>query len=189
MADLRLWHALQRRLRGPTRCRCGRALWQGRLRCPQKLRAAVSCSHVCPLACTVSPWVWGFGDQSSSQGYPEQLSPTGACPHCQAACRCRFCMLSSTCCVWPTLLLLLPSVHTILSVFAKGQFGVCVEQEAANRKMEYMLGVFADPIYFGDYPASVKARVSVLQPISSELVRLPRACCAAQSPQVAGCDL
>ena len=49
-----------------------------------------------------------------------------------------------------------------------------VEQDAANRKMEYMLGVFADPIYFGDYPASIKERVSVLQPISSELVRLAR---------------
>ena len=47
-------------------------------------------------------------------------------------------------------------------------------QEAATRKMEYMLGTFADPIYFGDYPASVKQRVSVLHEITPELVR----CCA-----------
>jgi hypothetical protein len=37
--------------------------------------------------------------------------------------------------------------------------------------MEYMLGVFADPIYFGDYPASVKQRVSVLHEMTPELVR------------------
>lgn len=47
--------------------------------------------------------------------------------------------------------------------------------------MEYMLGVFADPIYFGDYPASVKERISVLQPISSELVRILCRCCTSQS--------
>lgn len=36
--------------------------------------------------------------------------------------------------------------------------------------MEYMLGLFADPIYLGDYPASIKERVSVLQAITPELV-------------------
>ena len=51
-----------------------------------------------------------------------------------------------------------------------------------------MLGVFADPIYFGDYPASVKQRISVLQPISSELVCLLRTCSAAQAPQLVSYD-
>ena len=54
-------------------------------------------------------------------------------------------------------------------------------QEAATRKMEYMLGLFADPIYFGDYPASVKERVSVLQEITPELVCVPARCCTSHS--------
>lgn len=35
-----------------------------------------------------------------------------------------------------------------------------------------MLGVFADPIYYGDYPASVKERVPVLHQITPDLARL-----------------
>ena len=61
------------------------------------------------------------------------------------------------------------TLYVLAGALPRGVYGV---QAAANRKLEYMLGVFADPIYFGDYPASVKERISVLQPISPELVRM-----------------
>lgn len=44
-------------------------------------------------------------------------------------------------------------------------------QAAAERKMEYMLAAFADPIFKGDYPASVKQRISFLPQITAQMVR------------------
>jgi hypothetical protein len=41
--------------------------------------------------------------------------------------------------------------------------------------MEYMLGLFADPIYKGDFPQSVKQRIPNLPTISSQLVCLGKA--------------
>jgi beta-glucosidase len=43
-------------------------------------------------------------------------------------------------------------------------------QDAAQRKMEFMLGAFADPIFKGDFPASVKQRISFLPQITPQLV-------------------
>ena len=45
--------------------------------------------------------------------------------------------------------------------------------EAAQRYIDFRLGIFADPLYKGDWPASVKARIppSVLPPISESLRR------------------
>lgn len=36
--------------------------------------------------------------------------------------------------------------------------------DAAQRSMDFMLGWFADPIYLGDYPASMKQRLGNLLP-------------------------
>ena len=44
-------------------------------------------------------------------------------------------------------------------------------QAAAQRMVEFWLGTFADPIYLGDWPASVKARIPYLPTITPELVR------------------
>ncbi|CAL8468095.1 g7634 [Coccomyxa elongata] len=41
--------------------------------------------------------------------------------------------------------------------------------DAAQRKMEAELGIFADPIYKGDYPASMKQRISSLPKITPQL--------------------
>ena len=43
-------------------------------------------------------------------------------------------------------------------------------QDAAERKMEFMLGAFADPIFKGDFPASVKQRITFLPQITPQLV-------------------
>jgi beta-glucosidase len=45
------------------------------------------------------------------------------------------------------------------------------EQEAAERYWEFQAGVYADPIFKGDYPASVKLRVpsTILPRITPEL--------------------
>lgn len=36
--------------------------------------------------------------------------------------------------------------------------------DAAQRSMDFMLGWFADPVYLGDYPASMKQRLGDLLP-------------------------
>ena len=41
-----------------------------------------------------------------------------------------------------------------------------MEQAAAQRQMEFVLGRFADPLYLGDYPASVRAAVPDLPEFS-----------------------
>ncbi len=38
------------------------------------------------------------------------------------------------------------------------------DKDAAQRSMDFMLGWFADPIYLGDYPASMKQRLGNLLP-------------------------
>ncbi len=38
--------------------------------------------------------------------------------------------------------------------------------------VEFWLGTFADPIYFGDWPASVKARIPFIPQITPDLVSL-----------------
>ena len=43
-------------------------------------------------------------------------------------------------------------------------------QAAAERKMEFEFGVFAHPIFFGQFPESVRARLPYLPEISPELV-------------------
>ncbi len=43
-------------------------------------------------------------------------------------------------------------------------------QAAAQRKTDFELGVFADPIYFGQFPDSVRARIPYLPELSPELV-------------------
>ncbi|EIE27639.1 beta-glucosidase [Coccomyxa subellipsoidea C-169] len=43
------------------------------------------------------------------------------------------------------------------------------DKAAAERKMEYMLAAFADPIFKGDYPASVKQRISFLPQITAQM--------------------
>ena len=45
-------------------------------------------------------------------------------------------------------------------------------QAAAQRMVEFWLGTFADPIYLGDWPASVKARIPYIPTITPELVSL-----------------
>ena len=45
-------------------------------------------------------------------------------------------------------------------------------QAAAQRMVEFWLGTFADPIYFGDWPASVKARIPFIPEITPDLVSL-----------------
>ncbi len=42
------------------------------------------------------------------------------------------------------------------------------DQEAAQRALEFFLGWFADPIYFGDYPSSMKKRLGTRLPEFSE---------------------
>ena len=52
-------------------------------------------------------------------------------------------------------------------------FSCCLHaQAAAQRKPDFELGVFADPIYFGQFPDSVRARLPHLPEISPELVCL-----------------
>lgn len=48
-------------------------------------------------------------------------------------------------------------------------------QAAAQRMVEFWLGTFADPIYLGDWPASVKARIPYIPTITPELVRSAQA--------------
>ena len=48
----------------------------------------------------------------------------------------------------------------------------CDVQAAAQRMVEFWLGTFADPIYLGDWPASVKARIPYIPTITPELVSL-----------------
>ncbi|CAL8463585.1 g3119 [Coccomyxa elongata] len=47
--------------------------------------------------------------------------------------------------------------------------GSQADADAAQRKIEFMLGAFADPIFFGDFPASVKQRISYLPQITSQM--------------------
>ncbi|KAK9917352.1 hypothetical protein WJX75_003452 [Coccomyxa subellipsoidea] len=47
--------------------------------------------------------------------------------------------------------------------------GAPSDADAAQRKMEFMLGAFADPIFKGDFPASVKQRISFLPQITPQL--------------------
>ena len=50
---------------------------------------------------------------------------------------------------------------------------VTIVQAAAQRMVEFWLGTFADPIYLGDWPASVKARIPYIPAITPELVSPP----------------
>ena len=43
-------------------------------------------------------------------------------------------------------------------------------QAAVQLKMDFELGLYADPIYLGDFPDSLKARLPTLPAISPELV-------------------
>ncbi|KAK9827612.1 hypothetical protein WJX81_006199 [Elliptochloris bilobata] len=45
------------------------------------------------------------------------------------------------------------------------------DQAAADRKVEFMAGIFGDPLYLGDWPASVKQRVPNLPTITSDQAR------------------
>lgn len=45
-------------------------------------------------------------------------------------------------------------------------------QEAAQRHIDFTLGIYADPIFKGDYPDSVKQRVKHLQKFTVEERRL-----------------
>ena len=47
----------------------------------------------------------------------------------------------------------------------------CHAQEAAQRKQDFEVGVFADPVYFGQFPDSVRARVPYLPDIPDKLVK------------------
>ena len=49
-------------------------------------------------------------------------------------------------------------------------------QAAVIRKMEFEYGIFADPIFFGQFPDSVRARLPYLPEISPELVLVPNLC-------------
>lgn len=48
--------------------------------------------------------------------------------------------------------------------------GPTVLQEAAQRRMEFQLGSFAEPIYKGDFPESVKQRIAYLPKITPQQV-------------------
>ena len=53
-------------------------------------------------------------------------------------------------------------------------------QAAAQRKRDFIMGVFADPIYLGQFPDSVRARVPYLPEITPDLVCAPcvlETCC------------
>lgn len=41
-------------------------------------------------------------------------------------------------------------------------------QEAAQRNLDFILGIYADPIFLGDYPASVRERVPDLPRFTAE---------------------
>ena len=41
-------------------------------------------------------------------------------------------------------------------------------QEAAQRNLDFVLGIYADPIYLGDYPASVRHRIPDLPEFTAE---------------------
>ncbi len=43
-------------------------------------------------------------------------------------------------------------------------------QAAAQRKMDFEVGVYMDPIFFGQFPDSVRARLPYLPKITPELV-------------------
>ena len=49
-------------------------------------------------------------------------------------------------------------------------------QAAAERKVEFMAGIFGDPLYLGDWPASVKQRVPTLPAITTDQARRPPSC-------------
>lgn len=42
------------------------------------------------------------------------------------------------------------------------------DKEAASRAVDFQLGWFADPIYFGEYPGSMRDRVGVRLPKFTE---------------------
>ncbi len=41
-------------------------------------------------------------------------------------------------------------------------------QEAAQRNLDFILGIYADPIFLGDYPASVRSRITDLPEFTPE---------------------
>ncbi len=43
-------------------------------------------------------------------------------------------------------------------------------QEAAQRNLDFILGIYADPIFLGDYPASVRERVPDLPEFTAEQI-------------------
>ena len=49
-------------------------------------------------------------------------------------------------------------------------------QAATQQKRDFILGVFADPIYFGQFPDSVRARVPHLPDITPDLVSIYYRC-------------
>ncbi len=55
----------------------------------------------------------------------------------------------------------------------KSRISISILQEAAQRRMEFQLGSIASPIYKGDFPESVKERISYLPKITPQLVCRP----------------
>ncbi|CAL5223968.1 g6575 [Coccomyxa viridis] len=51
------------------------------------------------------------------------------------------------------------------------------DKAAAQRMVEFWLGTFADPIYLGDWPASVKARIPYIPTITPELAKALNGSC------------
>lgn len=45
-------------------------------------------------------------------------------------------------------------------------------QDAAQRHLDFVLGIYADPIFKGDYPESVRQRVKHLPKFTTEQRRL-----------------
>lgn len=46
----------------------------------------------------------------------------------------------------------------------------CHSQEAAQRRIDFDIGLYVDPVYFGQFPDSVRARVPYLPEIPDDLV-------------------
>ena len=47
-------------------------------------------------------------------------------------------------------------------------------QDAAERKIEFMAGIFGDPLWLGDWPPAVRARIPYLPKFSSQQARSPQ---------------
>lgn len=58
-------------------------------------------------------------------------------------------------------------------MFVNLQLGVHT-QDAAERKIEFMAGIFGDPLWLGDWPPAVRARIPYLPKFSSQQARSPQ---------------